>query len=267
VLDGFQRRYLMCRPTYFDVVYVINPWMNTTVRPDPEAVLSEWKYIHDVFVDLGHQVELIEPQPGLPDMVFAANAAVVSDGTVLIANFRVAERRAETGAYYDWFTARDWPNVRQAKCINEGQGDFLTVGRRIIAGSGFRSELASSEEVADYFSRPVVSVSLVDPRFYHLDTALSVLDDTTIMYYPGAFAPESQEILRAEFPDAITVTESDATMFGLNAVSDGRHVVLSSRARRLQAVLTEAGYEPIGVDITELLKGGGGVRCCALELG
>jgi N-dimethylarginine dimethylaminohydrolase len=267
VLDGTRRRYLMCRPTYFDVVYEINPWMNLAVRPHAQATLAEWQRMHDLFVDLGHQVELIEPEPGLPDMVFAANAAVVRGQDVLIANFRVAERQAESPAYYEWFTSRGWNTVRQAKCANEGQGDFLAVGERIVAGSGFRSEPASNDEVADHFGCPVLKLALVDPRFYHLDTALAVLDDHNVMYYPGAFAPESQELLRTEFPDALIATEADATAFGLNAVSDGKHVVLGARAERLHALLREAGYEPIGVEITELLKGGGGVRCCTLELG
>ncbi|TVT14349.1 amidinotransferase [Amycolatopsis acidiphila] len=257
----------MCEPAYFDVVYAINPWMDTAVRPDPRAALAEWKYLHDVFVDLGHQVELIEPRPGLLDMVFAANAAVVRDGAVLVANFRVGQRRAEAAAYHDWFAARGWTKLSQAKCVNEGQGDFLSVGGRVVAGSGFRSEPAGGDEVADYFGCPVVKVSLTDPRFYHLDTAFAVLDETTVMYYPGAFTPQSRELLREQFPDAIIATEPDAVDFGLNAVSDGRHVVLSARAGRLRAVLREAGYEPIGVDVTELLKGGGGVRCCTLDLG
>ena len=71
----------------------------------------------------------------------------------------------------------------------------------------------------------MISLELVDPRFYHLDTALAVLDDTTIAYYPPAFSDVSRAQLETLFPDAIVVDTADAYALGLNAVSDGRHVV------------------------------------------
>jgi N-dimethylarginine dimethylaminohydrolase len=43
-------------------------------------------------------------------------------------------------------------------------------------------------------------------------------------------------------------------------------VVLAKGATRLAAQLRERGYEPIGVDLSELLKAGGGVKCCTLEI-
>ncbi|OSC62894.1 hypothetical protein BVW01_20655, partial [Mycobacterium tuberculosis] len=113
---------------------------------------------------------------------------------------------------------------------------------------------------------PVVSLELVDPRFYHLDTALAVLDDHTIAYYPPAFSTAAQEQLSALFPDAIVVGSADAFVFGLNAVSDGLNVVLPVAAMGFAAQLRAAGFEPVGVDLSELLKGGGSVKCCTLEI-
>ena len=113
---------------------------------------------------------------------------------------------------------------------------------------------------------PVVSLELVDPRFYHLDTALAVLDDQTIAYYPPAFSEAAQDQLRALFPDAIVVGSADAYVLGLNAVSDGLHVVHPSAATGFAAQLRDAGFEPVGVDLSELLKGGGSVKCCTLEV-
>ena len=150
--------------------------------------------------------------------------------------------------------------------MNEGEGDYLVVGERILAGSGYRTDPRSHEEVRRLFGRSVVSLTLVDPRFYHLDTALAVLDDEQIMYYPAAFSPESQATLRELFPDAVVATEIDALTFGLNAVSDGQHVVLSQSAHHLIGELATRGFEPIGVDLSELLKAGGGAKCCVLEL-
>jgi N-dimethylarginine dimethylaminohydrolase/methylmalonyl-CoA mutase cobalamin-binding subunit len=259
------RRYLMCPPTYFDVVYSINPWMDPSKPVDPTLALLQWQRIHDVFVDLGHTVELMRPVPGLPDMVFAANGATVVDGRAMVARFRYSERTAESAAYLDWFAARGY-QARQADWTNEGEGDFLLTGGWLLAGTGFRTDRRAHAEAEAFFGRPVIGLTLVNDNYYHLDTALAVLDEHTVMYYPAAFAPESQEVLGALYPDAIIATEADARAFGLNAVSDGRNVVLPAGATSLVGQIRERGFEPVEVEISELLRAGGGVKCCVLEL-
>lgn len=259
------RRYLMCPPTYFDVVYSINPWMDPGKPIDPRLAALQWQRIHDVLVELGHTVELISPVPGLPDMVFAANGATVVDGRVLVARFLHDERAAESAAYLDWFGARGF-EVRQATWTNEGEGDHLAAGDWLLAGSGFRTDRRAHAESEEFFGRPVIGLTLVNDSYYHLDTALSVLDEQTVMYYPAAFTPGSQDILRRIFPDAIVASDSDAECFGLNAVSDGRHVVLPAGATGIVAQLRGRGFVPIGLEVSELLRAGGGVKCCTLEL-
>jgi N-dimethylarginine dimethylaminohydrolase len=256
----------MCEPTYFDVCYSINPWMDPNRPTSPDTGLGQWKYLHDLFVELGHDVERVEARSGLPDMVFAANGATVIDGKALVAKFRHAQRRDESEAYLEWFERRGWQDVRMASHDNEGEGDFLFTGNEILAGKGFRTVAAAHDELAEFFGRPVVGLTLVDPRFYHLDTALAVLDHGEVMYFPGAFDAASREVLVSRFPDAILASEADAEAFGLNAFSDGRHVVLPEAAVGLAAQLRERGFEPIGVDLVELLKAGGSVKCCTLEL-
>ncbi|MGW5187624.1 dimethylargininase [Kribbella sp. NPDC004138] len=259
------RRYLMCPPTYFDVTYSINPWMNPAKPTDQPIAMAQWQRIHDQLVGLGHTVELIPPAPGLPDMVFAANGATVWGDRALVARFRHAERDAESASYLEWFRSRGL-QVQQAATANEGEGDYLTAGRWLLAGSGFRTDRRAHLESEQYFDRPVIGLTLVDDRYYHLDTALAVLDADTVMYYPGAFTTGSQAILRELFPSAIIADADDAGVFGLNAVSDGRHVLMSAGATNLIAKLREAGFEPIGMDVSELLRAGGGVKCCTLEL-
>jgi len=259
------RRYLMCRPNHFDVCYSINPWMEPEKPNDRELALVQWERLVNLFLGLGHQVEFIDALPGLPDMVFAANGALVVDGKVLAARFRYQQRVAEGPAYADWLRARGY-QVTLAEHINEGEGDYLTTASALLAGSGFRTDPASHAEAARLFGRPVHTLRLVDPRYYHLDTALAVLDGDEIMYYPAAFAPESQELLRELYPDAILADDDDAAVFGLNAVSDGRHVLLAPQATNLIEQLWDRGFIPIGVDLSELLKSGGSAKCCTLEL-
>ncbi len=259
------RRYLMCPPTYFGVTYAINPWMDPSKPVDRETALSQWEELRRTYLRLGHRVDTIEPAPGLPDMVFVANAGLVLDGKVLGARFRNAERAPEVPVYTAGLR-RLVAEPHEPAHINEGEGDFIAVGGLLVAGSGFRTELAAHREVQEYFGRPVVTLRLTDPRYYHLDTALAVLDDDTVAYYPQAFSPESRGLLRRLFPDAIEATADDAAALGLNAVSDGYHVVLSAQATGLAATLDRRGYEPVPVDLSELLKAGGGPKCCTLQI-
>ncbi|WP_328956991.1 dimethylargininase [Kitasatospora purpeofusca] len=261
-----RKRFLMCPPRHFDVTYSINPWMRPEKPVDAALAFSQWEGLRDLYVELGHTVEIIEPLPGLPDMVFAANGATVVDGRVFGARFRHVERTAEGPAYLSWFAERGYREVRWPEHINEGEGDYLVVGRRILAGTGFRTDPRSHDEAQEFFGLPVIGLTLVNPEFYHLDTALSVLSDDEVMYYPEAFTPGSRAVLEEMFPDAIRATAADAAVFGLNALSDGRHVLLPDAAVNLKARLRERGFEPIGVDLTELLKAGGSVKCCTLEL-
>jgi N-dimethylarginine dimethylaminohydrolase len=262
---GTPRRYVMCPPTYFAVEYAINPWMVPGVAVDRQRALAQWETLRGTYLDLGHRVDVLAPVPGLPDMVYAANGATVVGGTVLAARFRHPQRAAEAVAHATWFR-RAGLRVVEPEFVNEGEGDLLVVGDLVLAGHGFRTDPRGHAEAARVLGREVVSLELVDPRYYHLDTAIAVLDAATIAWLPEAFGPASRAVLHERFPDAVIADPADAAVLGLNAVSDGRNVVLPARATRLAAAVAERGFVPVPVDLSELLKGGGGPKCCTLEV-
>jgi len=272
--------YVMCRPTYFAVDYAINPWMDPATPVDAGLAVAQWTALYGTYRALGHTVDLVDPLPGLPDMVFAANGATVVDGIVLGVQFRHPERAPEAPAYLSWFADAGF-DTHEAKYVNEGEGDLLLAGRYLLAGTGFRTEHAAHARAQEVFGRPVITLQLVDPRYYHLDTALCVLGDTSdesgpggfagrprpvVAYLPEAFSPGSRAVLRRLFPDAVVASPADAAVLGLNAVSDGRRVVLPAEARGLADQLASRGYEPIPVHLSELRKAGGGPKCCTLEV-
>ena len=259
------RHYVMAPPSYFAVEYVINPWMDTSTPVDPHRALHQWETLRQAYVALGHTVDLVPPVAGLPDLVYAANGGLVANGRAVVARFAYTERAGEAAIHAEWLVAHGYPPA-QTRHVNEGQGDLLVAGAMILAGYGFRTDRRAHDEIAAHVGLPVISLELVDPRFYHLDTALAVLDDTTIAYYPPAFADHSRTLLNRLFPNAITVASGDAYVLGLNAVSDGLNVVLPAAATGFAAQLRVAGFRPVGVDLGELLKGGGSVKCCTLEL-
>jgi len=259
------RTYLMCPPDYFTVQYAINPWMNTDNPVNVPLAMKQWEQLKAAYVSLGHAVATIDPVPGLPDMVFAANGATVIGGTVLGAKFKHLQRHQEGAAYMDWFR-RNGYKVVDPEFVNEGEGDIVFAGDAIIAGYGFRTEAQARYQVEALFGLPVISVKLVDPRFYHVDTALIVLDEHTAAYYPAAFDAESRDALAAHFTELIEASDEDAGELGLNGLSDGKNVVMPAQAKGLADQIRARGFEIVPVDLSEFKKSGGGPKCCTLEL-
>nr|WP_117210439.1 dimethylargininase [Allorhizocola rhizosphaerae] len=255
----------MCPPEHFAVEYSINAWMDPSTPVDAELAVKQWTTLREALAAAGHTVHLLTPQPGLPDMVYAANGAVSVDGVVYGARFRYPQRAPEAQLHRDFYYRLGWTFVEPAE-INEGEGDFAFVRGMLLAGHGFRTAPAAHAEAQEALGRPVISLRLVDPRFYHLDTALATLTDDTIVYFPGAFSEPSQRVLRQLFPDAMIADETDAVAFGLNLVSDGRNAFLNAEATGLAAKLAAAGFHPVPLDLSELKKGGGSVKCCIAEL-
>ncbi|MFE9179776.1 dimethylargininase [Streptomyces sp. NPDC007126] len=269
-----RRRFLVCEPRHFAVQYAINPWMSTDRPVDVIRALDQWQALVDTYRAHGHTVDTVAPVPGLPDMVFAANCAVVVGGRVFGSLFHAPERRPESVPFEAWFKTEGF-EVHHPESVCEGEGDLVPAGRWILAGTGFRTTRDAHREVQEFFGVPVISLTLVDPYFYHLDTALFVLDDGTggnggdggnIAYYPGAFSPGSREVLERLYPDAVLATREDAMAFGLNSVSDGRNVFIAPGARELADRLAGRGYVPVPVDLSEFHKAGGGIKCCTQEI-
>src|SRR5258708_25797055 len=173
------RRYAMTPPTFYAVEYAINPWMDVTAPVDAHIAQAQWQRLRETYLRLGHQVDLVEPVPGRPAMVYAANGGFIANDIALVAKFRFAERAGESKAYSRWMSSAGYRPV-STRHVNEGQGDLLMVGEMVLAGYGFRTDRRAHAEIASALGRPVISPELVDPPFHHLDTALAVLDDDTI---------------------------------------------------------------------------------------
>jgi N-dimethylarginine dimethylaminohydrolase len=262
---GAVHRYLMCPPTFFAVRYSINPWMAPDDPVDTDRAVRQWRRLRDQLVSLGHDVEVMSPDPQLPDLVFAANGGIAVGDRALVPRFRHAERRGESPVFADALAALGISTVRQAERVNEGEGDFLLTGERFLAGTGQRSDPDAPAEVADFFGIDVVPLTLVDPRFYHLDTALARLSDDLVAYWPGAFDAQSAGVLRELFPDAIEAAEQDAAALALNMVSDGSTVIMAPGRPKLCSAIAERGFHVVEIATDELRKSGGGAKCCVLQ--
>jgi len=261
-------RCVVCRPDHFAVVDEINPWMDRAVQPSRERCRTEWIGLLHTLWALGAAVEVMPACPGLADMVFVRDGAVVLNGRAIKGRFLHGMRQREADLVAEWLAAAGCPTAEfelPGSAVLEG-GDVAVFGDQLFLGWGFRTNLAARAALASGLGVAVHPLRLVDPRFYHLDTALAPLDDHRIAYYPGAFSASSRLVLERLFPDAVTATQQDALSFGLNLVSDGSNVLLPAEASGFAARLAAAGYQPVPIELSELKKGGGSVKCCIAEL-
>lgn len=271
------RRVLMCSPDAFDVAYAINPHMlaadGSLNRVDRPRARSQWEALRRTYESLGFPVDVVPAQPGLPDMVFAANQSLCGrrgDGApgALMSNMNAPERRAEVDFFRQFLCRRgcvvgDVP--REAVGSQEGNGDFLWhPGRRHLhAGFGPRTTRAAVDAVAAWFDVPVTAYELANPVFYHLDTALAPLDERRALVAAAAFTADGLAAVRRAFPGAIVVPEADAAVaFACNAhCPDGRNVIIDQTATATVRLLESAGFRVHLVDTSEFRKAGGSVFC------
>lgn len=268
------KHFLMCEPRFFEVCYVINPWMEGNLgRVNRELAKQQWGNLYDIVAGLA-SVSLIEPVAALPDMVFTANAGLVhsqknGEKEVIISSFRHAERQPEAKFFESFFASRGY-RVRHLKesTIFEGAGDALFDSQeRLWVGSGIRSEPQALDGIVDMLNIEACGLELVDPRWYHLDTAFCPLPQGQAIAYEKAFARKSVDALDHAFgANIIWVAEQDARNFACNAISIGRSIIMHSASAELKFTLKQRGFEVIESDVSEFIKAGGACKCLTLEI-
>jgi N-dimethylarginine dimethylaminohydrolase len=271
----------MCRPQHFAVTYSINPWMDPQAWADSGEVLHaravrQWTGLHRTLLARGATIETVEPEAGLPDLVFTANAAVVLDGKAVLARFHHAERQREQPVYLAGLRALQARGLLDevielpAGVTLEGAGDCIWDGKRGLfwIGSGFRSDAGARHAIEDQFGVRCLPLTLADPYFYHLDTAFCALPTGDVMYYPGAFIPASLELIREHVPPGqrIELNQADAARFAANAVCVDRVVVMSSGSDALRRALEDRGYKVAKTPLNAFLRSGGSACCLTLRL-
>ena len=267
-----QDRILMCPPDYFTVDYVINPWMaGHESQLDINLAKRQWCELRDAISEYAEVVE-IEAVPGLPDMVFTANAGAVYGDKAIASHFIPDERRPEEQHFKQWFRENGFDLLDLDEKIGfEGAGDCLRDRRGpwLWTGYGFRTEIEAHAEIARYFDDlEVISIKLVDSRFYHIDTAFCPLTDGFLMYHPPAFDYDSRIAIESRVPPhkRIIVDTMDAGNFACNAVNVGEMVFLNKASEPLKARLMLAGFTVREVGLSEFLKAGGSAKCLTLKL-
>ena len=264
-------RILMCPPEYFEVDYVINPWMDgNTGHLDRDRAFVQWQRLREE-IERVAEVVLFPPKDGLPDLVFTANAGCVYGNRAVPSHFMPHERRPEEPILKAWFDAHGYEVLRLPDNVAfEGAGDALIDrgGPWLWTGYGFRTEIEAHAYLRDWFDLEVVSIRLVDPRFYHIDTCLCPLEGGYLLYHPPAFDAGSREEIERRVPPErrIPVSVENAGHFACNAVNVGDHVFMNHTQPALVEAIEDRGFRVVQVGLSEFLKAGGSAKCLTLKL-
>ena len=262
------RRYLMCPPEHFGVLYEINPWMHQEVTVDPERAREQWDNLRATLQQAGAEIELLEPHPDLPDLVFTANAGIVNgNASSCPAASAIPERQAEVPYDVAWFEAHGFTVDRLPEGVShEGAGDALPFGGVLVSGYRFRSDAASHAYLSRLTGAAVRSVELVDERLYHLDLTFCPLDDRRAIVAPEGWDRYGRTVVEALVPEPLVLDREQTLAFCANSVVVGTTVVMPSCPPDVGRQLEAWGFDVVVSPVGEFLKAGGGCRCLTLAL-
>ena len=266
------RRYLMCPPAHFGVLYEINPWMHTEIRVDVDRAGAQWEGLVANLRAAGAEVVTIDPQPHVPDLVFTANAGLVSGRRFVPSHFRHPERQPETAVFAAWFEEAGFEVLHLPDDLgHEGAGDalpFFGADGRAVLLSGYRprSDAVAATEITRLLGCPTRAVELVDERLYHVDLTFCPLDDRHALCAPLGWDPYGRRVVENLVPEPLWLDDDEALAFVANSVVVDRTVVMPSVPVRVGLQLEAWGFDVVHSPVDEFLKAGGGCRCLTLAL-
>ncbi len=281
-------RILMCPPQYFGIEYSINDWMNTTILSQYDLAQSQWNSLYSKIIELGAKVELVEPIAGQPDMTYV-DVGLVYSNIFITSNFKFPERQGEKKGFVKWFEVNRFNIFEFENTISfEGHGDTLWKdGHTLFGGYGFRTQLESYDYIQkildqkaeqnftknseqdsekNILTKPkIITLELIDSRFYHLDTCFCPIRSDLALCYTKALSLESIEKIRSVM-EIVEVDEDEAVHFACNALPIGNNLILPEGAPKLMSKLEELGFVCHPVPMSEFIKGGGACKCLSMPL-
>lgn len=262
------KKILMCPPNYYDVEYEINPWMNVNNKVDTTNALATYGALKTAFEKNGLTVWEIEPEKGFPDMVYVTNSGYAEDKIFIKANFKHDQRKKESSFAADFFKEKGYEiKTLPSEVIFEGEGDLIRSESKYFLGFGKRTEKSAAEYLQNILNKPVTTLELVDPYYYHLDTCFAPLNDDTVVINPNSFTQESLAEVKRSFSNIIEANEKDNKVLACNLVVANNAVILGKGiSDNLQEQIQVSGFKVVQVDMKEYMKGGGSVKCVSLEI-
>ncbi len=256
----------MCPPDFFGVKYEINPWMHLENQPNLELAKKQWLGAMSIFKSLGIEVDVMESKECCPDMVFTANSGLPVGDKFILSNFTFKERTPEEALFKDFFSKKFKEVIELPKDVKfEGQGEAFFAGNKLFLGSGFRSSKGAKKEIGKYLPKgcEIVQLELINPKFYHLDTALQHIGENIFLVSKNAFSENSLKEIQ-KYGDLIHLSQEDSDAFCANCIVFEKNIIMSNPSKELEEKLKTLGFGVLKNNMSEFLKSGGAIRCISL---
>lgn len=270
---------LMVSPKFFKIGYEINPFMRNVdghLNSINEKLAQEqWNALQQTYLDLGLNVLQISPSSMHPDMVFTANQLLPFKDPInnfeqsfILSHMATAERAGEVIYFKNWANERGYKTYQLNVGPFEGMGDALWSFNEntLFVGHGFRTHKDVAVELKKITQKEVVSLKLISPYFYHLDTCLAIINDSTCALVKEAFDTESLSLLDKYFETKIEVSIDEAKK-GLACnlfCPDGENIIIDQQNTDTISRLINFKFNIKKVDTSEFIKSGGSVFCLKL---
>jgi len=261
------KKLLLCPPTFYDIRYEINPWMDVDDKIDKAKALEEYNTLTYAYDQLGIAYDELGCVEELPDQVFTTDLGHAENNIFIKANFKYPERQQEAGIAEDYFRTKGFEIKTMPDDVYFEGGDLLKIQDTYIFGYGKRSSKEAATHLSEMLGKKILSIELPDEYFYHLDTCVAPLNAETALVNEQALTEEGLTAIRKQFKTIISTTQSDNKNFACNLVTLENDLIMTQGiSNELKDTLTQKGFRIITVPMSQYLKGGGSVHCVSMEI-
>lgn len=259
-------RFYMCPPTYFEIKYIINDWMDEKFEIDKDQAIAQWDSLCEVYENLGAPVSIVEALEGIPELTFAGDSILLYGDKAVSSRFRFKQRQAEVDPMASWFKNLGYGIHQLPEDVHfEGNAETMLWNGKLFGGYGIRSDREAYTSVAEILDIEVIPLRLQEP-FYHLDTGFCPINDDTIAYVPEAFDIQSRELVSRLAKNTIAIGSEEAKLMACNSKAVGDTVVVSTKqAPKFVEDIRALGLNVVELELSEFRKAGAGAKCLTLE--
>jgi N-dimethylarginine dimethylaminohydrolase len=267
------RRVILCPPTYFEIKTPINAtqakWFNMGRGPDPVKSLDQYETVKNALLNEEVEVWEISPSKNYTYQIFTRDVGVISHQGAFMGQFKFDPRKGELKPFSNMLNRNNVPVYHRFKdgAVFEG-GDFIFINRNeAFVGVGDRT----NEEGLRALNNRLPSMTLypvhLPEGFLHLDVVLNLISPNIALAYLPAVSDESRSFLESKRFEIIDVYEEEQETMATNVLAIGDNKILSASCNKItNEKIRNKGFDVIEFDLSEIVKGGGGIRCMTLPV-
>ncbi|TCS97010.1 dimethylarginine dimethylaminohydrolase family protein [Hazenella coriacea] len=264
---GQLEQVVLCTPQYMRIVDIINETQRSYVEENIQVnvAIEQHQKLVSTLEEAQVEVILIPPDSQLPEQVFTRDIAFTIGENIFIGNMQTTIRNGEEKIFQNMLDQRGISYHTLKSGTIEG-GDVIIDDKKVWIGIGNRSSEPVLRELQnllpDYHITPVP----FNPRYLHLDCVFNPISAHEALIFSPAFPQESLDLLSDSY-DLIEVTEKEQFQLCVNLIALGeKKVVTQPLYHELNRELEQRGFHLVHVDISEIIKSGGGFRCITMPL-